>query len=66
MGTEPISDGTLKVPFHRTLPGQAIASVGSGIFQVYSGGICIDTLIAESNAGAVRWLYAATPLLPAS
>ena len=34
--------------------------------RVHRGGICIDTLIAESNAGAVRWLYAATPPLPAS
>ena len=51
MGSEPISDGTLKVPFHRTLPGQAIASVGSGIFQVYSGGICIDTLKTRMQNG---------------
>ena len=51
MGSEPTSDGTLKVPFHRTLPGQAIASVGSGIFQVYSGGICIDTLKTRMQNG---------------
>ena len=27
----------------------------------HQGGIVVDTLIAESNAGSVRWMHAAVP-----
>ena len=48
-------DAPLAVPFERTLPGQCLVSVGSGIFQVYSGGICVDTVKTRLQNGQGLW-----------
>lgn len=38
-------------PFSRTVAGQALCASGAGVFQVYSGGIAIDTMSTRMQAG---------------
>ena len=39
-------------PFSKSVLGQSLCSAGAGIFQVYSGGIAIDTISTRMQAGA--------------
>lgn len=39
-------------PFSKTVLGQSVCAAGAGLFQVYSGGIAIDTISTRMQAGA--------------
>jgi len=43
---------TARRPFSKSVVGQSLCSAGAGIFQVYSGGIAIDTVSTRMQAGA--------------
>ena len=53
----------MKEPFSKTVPGQTLCATGAGIFQVYSGGIAIDTVSTRMQAGvpARQAIFGASP-----
>jgi len=45
------SNMSMTLPFSRTILGQSVCAASAGIFQVYSGGIVIDTISTRMQGG---------------